>query len=429
MSSDSRLVLVSNCMVTPRSRAHSAKTFAILLFGFAIAAPLEGAAPPECEPRSVSTSSARWATPLDRPIKLNAGTLPLKEAIDHISALTGLRFSYSGSHVPLEKIVCLSYHEAPLGDILTDLLTGAAAAPVVASLDHIVLAPRNVQTAAAGNAVVPVFPIAPLFATANSHMRGREPRPGYTVDVIDGAQLQHNASVEEALQSVPGVWTWQSPIGFTAQYGMRGATSFGASSPKMYIDGIEVANPMLATQLLPENIERIEVFRGPQGGALYGSDAINGVTNITTRHRTVIDGAPRLHVRSGFAVSTSDFIDQPGLGQDHLVSLQLGSNASSGAVNLGIGRVGEYMPGSYARHVNLDGNMRLIQDRTLVTGTARFYSKSSGNPGGFMRDASFNSSKLSMQQYTVGAKVVFRQNERVMHAAVLGVDGYELECM
>src|SRR5688500_3609448 len=148
MSSDSRLVLVSNCMVIPRSRAQSARTFAILLLGFAIAAPLDGAAPPECEPRSVSTSSARWAAPLDRPIKLNAGTLPLKEAIDHISSLTGLRFSYSGSHVPLEKIVCLSYREAPLGDILADLLTGAAAAPVIARLDHSVLATRTEQARA-----------------------------------------------------------------------------------------------------------------------------------------------------------------------------------------------------------------------------------------------------------------------------------------
>lgn len=413
-------------MGTPPSRARSAKALAVLLL-LGNAAPLRGAVPPKCEPRPLVASFTRWSPPLDRSIHINAGQLPLREAIDRISAAAGLRLSYSGNLLPLERSVCVSYRGAALGDILTDLLAGAAVTPVVASLDHVVLAPKPKPTVQADAEPLAVYPLAPLFATANAHARVREPRPSYIVDVIDGEQLVHHATVEDALKTVPGVWTWQSPIGFTAQYGMRGATSFGASSPKVYIDGIEVANPMLATQLLPENIERIEVIRGPQGGAAYGSDALNGVTNIITRHQTVVEGAPRLRVRSGLALSTSKYIDDAGLGQDHLVSLQLGSRAHSGALNFGIANIGEYMPGSYSRNVNLDGNMRMIQERTLITGTARFYSKSAGNPGGFMREAAFDGAELSMQQYTLGAKLVFRQNERFTHSAVLGVDGYALD--
>jgi iron complex outermembrane receptor protein len=213
----------------------------------------------------------------------------------------------------------------------------------------------------------------------------------------------------------------------TAQFTMRGATSFGVSSPKVYIDGIEVANPLLAAQLLPENVERIEIIRGPQGAALYGADALNGVTNIVTRHESTPDGGPRLRVRSGFAVSTSNFIRQAGLGHDHFVSLQVGSQQRSGAFNFGIGSVGEYMPGSYARNVNLDGSLRVVNERTLITGTARFYSKSAGNPAGLITESPLVGTPLSMQQYTVGANMVFRPNGRLTHSIVIGADGYALD--
>src|SRR4030081_1659176 len=88
---------------------------------------------------------------------------------------------------------------------------------------------------------------------------------------------------------------------------IRGASSFGVSYPKIYIDGIEVANPLLLTQFDPENVERIEVIRGPQGAALYGADAISGVVNIITRHDGVDAGEPRLRLKSVAGASQSDF--------------------------------------------------------------------------------------------------------------------------
>ena len=109
------------------------------------------------------------------------------------------------------------------------------------------------------------------------------------MNVVTGAQLSRYAegNLAQALSdAVPGLWVWQSaPTSLLAHYGsIRGTSSFGASYPKIYVDGIELANPLLVTQFTPETVDRIEIIRGPQGAAMYGTDAISGVINIVTRH-------------------------------------------------------------------------------------------------------------------------------------------------
>ena len=61
---------------------------------------------------------------------------------------------------------------------------------------------------------------------------------------------------------MPGVWIWeQSPTGLLASYAsIRGASSFGLSYPKVYIDGIEVANSLLVTALDAESVDHVEVI-------------------------------------------------------------------------------------------------------------------------------------------------------------------------
>jgi iron complex outermembrane receptor protein len=350
----------------------------------------------------------------------------LKAALERVATATGLRLSYSAELLPLDRDVCLSYDANALGDVLADLLEGVAVEPVVAGHDHVVLAPKTARAAADIQDPQPLFPLAPIFATASAEPPYQQV-PSYGFTRMDHEQIGRYGSVAQALSAgVPGVWAWQSPSGFTTHYSVRGAGSFGAGSPKIYIDGIEVANPLLATQILPENIERIEFIRGPQGAALYGADAINGVTNIVTRHEVVADGLPRLRVRSGLELSRSDYTAGSEVGQEHTVALSIGSRLRSGAINVGLGSAGEYLPGSYSRHINLDGSMRLLTDRTLVTTTARFATQSAGNPFGLIADSALHSSSLSMQQYTVGAKAVIQQNDRITHSIVLGADGYTL---
>ena len=69
-----------------------------------------------------------------------------------------------------------------------------------------------------------------------------------------------------------------------AQVGsVRGSSSFTSNYLKTYVDGVELASPYLLFAVDPYSIERIEIIRGPQGSALYGSDAISGVVHVITR--------------------------------------------------------------------------------------------------------------------------------------------------
>ena len=109
-----------------------------------------------------------------------------------------------------------------------------------------------------------------------------------SVTVITAADIesQQRRTVSDALATVPGLNVVQSggPGGTTSIF-MRGTAS---NHVKVMVDGIDFGDPSNPTgaadlsQLLTEDVERIEVLRGPQSG-LYGSDAVGGVISITTR--------------------------------------------------------------------------------------------------------------------------------------------------
>lgn len=90
--------------------------------------------------------------------------------------------------------------------------------------------------------------------------------------------------VAEPLREVPGTFVRRSgSIGRTTAVVIR-----GASAPQVHVtvDGVHVASPTTGSfdfnNFVPDNLERIEVLRGP-GSTLYGSDAMGGVVNLITR--------------------------------------------------------------------------------------------------------------------------------------------------
>lgn len=111
---------------------------------------------------------------------------------------------------------------------------------------------------------------------------------GSAATVLTQQQLEdgqyRNAS--DALQQVPGLDVVQSggPGGNTAIF-IRGADS---GQTLVMLDGIELNNPASTNRgfnmanLTLENIERVEIIRGPQS-TIYGSDAMGGVINLISK--------------------------------------------------------------------------------------------------------------------------------------------------
>ena len=109
-----------------------------------------------------------------------------------------------------------------------------------------------------------------------------------SITVITAADIEarQQQTLPDVLRDVPGLNLVRTggPGGQTSVF-MRGTNN---NHTKVLVDGIDVSDPSSANatfdfgQFLTQDIERVEILRGPQSG-LYGSDAIGGVINIITR--------------------------------------------------------------------------------------------------------------------------------------------------
>lgn len=122
----------------------------------------------------------------------------------------------------------------------------------------------------------------------------REIASSVTVITARDIEIQQRRTLPQALAAVPGLNIVQigGPGGQTSVF-MRGTN---ANHVKVLIDGIEANDPSTPNRsfdfasMLTNDIERIEVLRGPQSG-LYGANALAGVISITTKRG---EGPPKL---------------------------------------------------------------------------------------------------------------------------------------
>jgi iron complex outermembrane receptor protein len=101
-------------------------------------------------------------------------------------------------------------------------------------------------------------------------------------------------TIPDALRMAPGVHVGQMD-GNKWIVSIRGFHGRFANKLLVMIDGRSVYSPVFggvyweANDLLLEDVDRIEVIRGP-GATLWGSNAVNGVINIITRHTRETQG-------------------------------------------------------------------------------------------------------------------------------------------
>ena len=109
------------------------------------------------------------------------------------------------------------------------------------------------------------------------------------VCVITGEDIRRSGvtSIPEALRMVPGMEVAHIDANKWA-ISSRGFNDLFANKLLVLIDGRSVYTPLFsgvfweAQDVLLEDVERIEVIRGP-GAALWGANAVNGIINILTK--------------------------------------------------------------------------------------------------------------------------------------------------
>jgi vitamin B12 transporter len=229
---------------------------------------------------------------------------------------------------------------------------------------------RNVQKKAAnGTPGATASPAGRLPQMVIVVTPNRVPEPlaqvGTTTSVVPAAtiQTQQLRSAIDALREVPGVQIVQSGSpGSLAEVFIRGAPP---DQNLIMLDGVPVNDSATSSfdlsRITTGDLQQIEVVRGA-GGALYGSQAIGGVINLTTREGS---GAPKFSLLSegGNRASTNQVATFDGAD---------GKLAYSGALT--------YFSTTGFRPVNdnsdnLTGTLRLdyhLDENTTLRGFARY---------------------------------------------------------
>lgn len=125
-------------------------------------------------------------------------------------------------------------------------------------------------------------------------------------------------SIPEALRLVPGLQVAQLD-GSRYAISSRGFNEYFANKLLVLIDGRSVYTPLFsgvywnAQDTMMEDIERIEVIRGP-GATVWGANAVNGVINIITKDSAdtqggLISTAVGSHIQPLVAVRYGDHLD------------------------------------------------------------------------------------------------------------------------
>ncbi len=112
---------------------------------------------------------------------------------------------------------------------------------------------------------------------------------GSSISIITQKDIESSKAplLLDVLRQVPGLEVTRTQgIGGTTSLFIRGAS---AAQTLVFVDGVQMNSPTTGAfnfaNLTTDNIERVEILRGPQS-TLYGSEAMGGVINIITKKGT-----------------------------------------------------------------------------------------------------------------------------------------------
>lgn len=332
---------------------------------------------------------------LARPVSLHLVGVPIEQALREVADRAALHLSYSTDIIPSARRVSISRERAAAGDVIRDILRDTDLDVVVSPSGYVILVKvpgRALFSVAALYADTTAPPVSPLYTRQSLRPQVMDrvlvmgtPAAGSperslasAVSVLTASQIAQSGatSMEQLFHTgIPGVVAWDLGIsGPFAQIGsVRGSASFNANYLKTYVDGVELASPYLLFAIDPYSVERVEVIRGPQGSALYGSDAISGVVQVVTKKGAPSSTwKPRLDASLTGGMMESRFTDRTSGTQHYSSMLSAGTSRSS----LGFGgtyeHAGAIVPGGSSGYRGTFGGARTMLGSLRLDATMRY---------------------------------------------------------
>lgn len=382
---------------------------------------------------------------LSRLVSVHFDGLPLGLALHYIAQRGNLRLSYSSDVVPVTRRVTISRERAPVGDVLRDALATTNIDPVVTPSGYVVLV-RNPRAPAADSLALPDVgspertPIRSqlmdrvlVMGTPAAGAPERELPSAVTVLTASHIATYGPSSMQDLLRSgIPGIVAWDLGIaGPFAQIGsVRGSSSFTSNYLKTYVDGVELASPYLLFAVDPYSIERIEIIRGPQGSALYGSDAISGVVHVITRRGAPSsEWRPTLDAQLSGGVVSSRYAEGAIASQRHSAMVSSGGGRSSLGAGGTWSATGGVVAGGESSYRASFGGFRHLAGFVRFEGTMRYSDVRFTAPENplLRSDTTLNQFRSVLRDQrieneTYGLTIDANPVEGVRHTLVVGLD-------
>lgn len=318
---------------------------------------------------------------LDRRISVRFDRVDLATALTRLRTVYGIPLAFSPDVIPFGRPVTLALANETVGSILARMLDGTGLRVIPLSGGTVVVAPGLAGAPGPERSPIPdiasgVHELDQIVVMGTPAHGAPEREQTNAVSIVQGAELRNyhfSRTAELFRTALPGVVLWdQGASGPPAEIAaVRGASSFTSRGLKTYIDGIEVASPALVTLLDPRSIERIEVIRGPQGAALYGSDAINGIIQVITRKGSM-GASPKIQAVASAAAGPFDRqAVSTMLRQDYAGAMTWGGAEASMAATGSLGRVGTGTTIPNTRSWGAHGGGQVAFGSLLISGVAR----------------------------------------------------------
>lgn len=225
--------------------------------------------------------------------------VPLADAVRRIAADAGWRLSYSEASLPRVRV---SVRCAPFdgASALAVVLRGTAVRALFRG-ELVILAPveraEAPGEAADGEAKAQVLPLTMIEADraggAAIGMAVPAANPGAAMQTVrlDSLWARGVVTLGEALRGLaPGLVAWDRGVGALRIASVRGRGTDGGPGVKVFVDGLEVADPSAVLAVDVRTLASAQWMAGPASAALYGSDALDGVLHLQTRGRAAARG-------------------------------------------------------------------------------------------------------------------------------------------